>query len=730
MSDGHGPTNPCSRCLPWLIGACLLLQTTLAAALGLGELRAQSALNQPFYGQIDLLDVSVSELDTVKASLASRSAFEQAGIERPHSLTRLQFTPMIGPRGEPMIQVITREPVREPYLDLLLEVVWPAGRLVKQYTVLLDPPAVDSQRVVRAASRGSRQTGQSPFVAAVEPAGAAPTQALPATAARASSSAAVASSAEPQPIPAQAAVETEVVVDVEIPPEAVSIDFPLRYGPVPPGAGLAMIARRLTPPVATLEQTALALYRNSQDAFINGDINRLRLGAELVIPTAAELFVLTSQEARQQYRAALAGGPVARAPLTDVEARLSIATLETDELVAVDGETVEEAVVEVETVEELGSPEVEPPPSSAALEAELLLMREASEANRQEATELRRRVQELEAQLADIRRLLELRNEQLAQQAAGNGPLIESEAVTLARPSTATEVVTEAAAEAAAETETDGKAEAETEADIEADIEAETEVAAETEIEVDNESGIEAEAEADRMTETGSTAVDLESQGQSEPASEPQAPRQSVVEPGSGAGAAEAQASAPAPAPAATETSLLASLDGWLKAIQGGALPALALGLVLLLIGLLWYRRRQGMAAKQDEAAPVAPTLDTTGDAGSDELRLDPDWPLTASPQTPTVTSEASVLALDDPIAAEFEPPHPEPPATELELVAGVAAETSATPRSSGASEQSEERQGQAVAGAVGLLDLTESKAASPAPDRSEASPGVKSLEG
>ena len=69
------------------------------AALGLGDLRTQSALNQPFYAEIDLFDIQNNALDSLKASLASRSAFEQAGIERPHFLTRLQFTPMIGPFG-------------------------------------------------------------------------------------------------------------------------------------------------------------------------------------------------------------------------------------------------------------------------------------------------------------------------------------------------------------------------------------------------------------------------------------------------------------------------------------------------------------------------------------------------------------------------------------------------------------------------------------------------------
>ncbi|MGB5834687.1 MAG: fimbrial protein FimV, partial [Thiohalocapsa sp.] len=126
--------------LPAIFAIMLGSLASTAAALGLGGLRAQSALNQPFYAEIALSDVKTDELDTVKARLASREDFSEAGAERPHFLTRLKFTPMIGPSGEAIVQVTSREPIREPYLDFLIEVLWPQGRMVKEYTVLMDPP--------------------------------------------------------------------------------------------------------------------------------------------------------------------------------------------------------------------------------------------------------------------------------------------------------------------------------------------------------------------------------------------------------------------------------------------------------------------------------------------------------------------------------------------------------------------------------------------------------------
>jgi pilus assembly protein FimV len=84
--------------------------------------------------------------------------------------------------------------------------------------------------------------------------------------------------------------------------EAAEIAFPLHYGPVPRGSGLWRVARRLAPPGATVEQTAMALYRNNQDAFVGGDINVLKLRADLYIPSAEELFALDPETASGSFR--------------------------------------------------------------------------------------------------------------------------------------------------------------------------------------------------------------------------------------------------------------------------------------------------------------------------------------------------------------------------------------------------------------------------------------------
>ena len=369
-----------------------------AWALGLGGMRTQSALNQPFYAEIDLFDVDGAALDAVKVRLASREEFDRAGTERPHFLTRLRFTPVIGPRGEPMVQVTSREPVREPYLNFFVEVLWPEGRLVKEYTVLLDPPVTSAEQAPRIAQprinapvrRPPPQPEPPPMRrSAPEPSPAAPRPAVAEPPPVASTPAPVASAAAPaRPV---------------IPVQATATDFPLQYGPVPSGAGLWRIARNLAPPGATVAQTAMALYRNNGDAFVRGDINKLKVGAELAIPTAAELFALDADSAEVEFRDALAGRAVTDTPITDVEAALRIAGASP----GTEASDADDAAIEVEPPEVVGQ-----------LEGDLLLVRETSEANRQETRELRERIRELEDQLTDIRRLLELRNEQLQQMQA------------------------------------------------------------------------------------------------------------------------------------------------------------------------------------------------------------------------------------------------------------------------------------------------------------------------
>ena len=121
-----------------LVAGCVV--STLAHALGLGDIEVYSALNQPLVAEIALSSVRPGETDNMRIRLADEDAFMQAGVERPFYLTKLKFNLAVKPDGTQYINVTTNGPVREPFLNFLVDVDWPRGRLVREYTVLLDPP--------------------------------------------------------------------------------------------------------------------------------------------------------------------------------------------------------------------------------------------------------------------------------------------------------------------------------------------------------------------------------------------------------------------------------------------------------------------------------------------------------------------------------------------------------------------------------------------------------------
>ena len=118
--------------------ACLLVPSG-AMALGLGNIEVDSALNEPLSARIELRAVQTGDLEEMQVSLGTTEQFARAGVERPFLLSRLRFDVRETPGGG-AIEVTTRDPIAEPFLNFLIEVNWPRGRIIREYTVLLDPP--------------------------------------------------------------------------------------------------------------------------------------------------------------------------------------------------------------------------------------------------------------------------------------------------------------------------------------------------------------------------------------------------------------------------------------------------------------------------------------------------------------------------------------------------------------------------------------------------------------
>jgi pilus assembly protein FimV len=119
-----------------------LLTPAAAFGLGLGEIRLSSALNEPFSAEIDLVAAAPDELSALEAHLAAPEVFARYGLDRPAFLSSLEFTVGHGQDGRSVLLVRSRDAISEPFVSFLIDVNWPRGRLLREYTVLLDPPAM------------------------------------------------------------------------------------------------------------------------------------------------------------------------------------------------------------------------------------------------------------------------------------------------------------------------------------------------------------------------------------------------------------------------------------------------------------------------------------------------------------------------------------------------------------------------------------------------------------
>lgn len=136
---------------------------SLTYALGLGDIEVYSALNQPLVAEIDLTSVRPGEVDDMVVELADEEAFSRSGLERPFHLTRLRFEVATKDDGSEYIKVTTDDPVREPFLNFLVDVDWPRGRLMREYTILLDPPVfATTEDTGEGVSEPAPSSGQAP----------------------------------------------------------------------------------------------------------------------------------------------------------------------------------------------------------------------------------------------------------------------------------------------------------------------------------------------------------------------------------------------------------------------------------------------------------------------------------------------------------------------------------------------------------------------------------------
>ena len=346
------------RKLVLAIAAASALSSGMAQALQLGEMTLKSKLNQPLSVEIELLDVGGLTASEITPSLASSQAFVDAGVDRQAFLNDLTFTPVINPSGRSVVRVTSSRPLPDSYVRFLLQVQWPSGRLMRDYSVLLDPAKFEQP---------------------------APTTATPAPRLGA-------------PVASKAAQHTTTAHDT-----LWEIAEKHRNG-------------------ASVQQTMLAIQALNPDAFLDGNINRLKTGRVLRLPDRVQATSLPQPEAIAEVTAqntAWRQGRRSAANQAAGQQQLD-ATKRTQAGSAPSSSNAKDnlSLVSAQAAKKGAKGKVG---DSSGLSEKLAMTQEQLDTTRRDNEELKSRAADLQSQLDKLQKLIQLKNDQLARLQAEKG---------------------------------------------------------------------------------------------------------------------------------------------------------------------------------------------------------------------------------------------------------------------------------------------------------------------
>jgi pilus assembly protein FimV len=393
----------------------------LAHAAGLGRLSVQSFLGQPLRAEIEIVSLLPGEESSLEARLASANAFQQAGIEFSPALASVRFE-IVKVGGRPTLRVTTRQPVNDPFLDILIELRWATGLLVREYTVLLDPPDYLPQQPAAAAPVARAEPAPAAAPKAAAPAAPAPAPAAPAAETPAAPPAAAAA---PAPTEAPATPVAEAAK-----PEPRIEERPISAAPAPAGPApkpapqeatyevkkgdtLGRIALQYKPEGVTFNQMLIALQRANEDAFIRNNVNLVRAGKILNIPDREAIEAVAPADANRLISVQMADFAEYRMQVAATVAGMQAATAPAERAGAgqITPQPAEPKPAEAKDQLKLSRADAKKPGAPAARAA-----REDDLAARERALkEAQARTAELEKNVADLQKLMAIKNQQLAE---------------------------------------------------------------------------------------------------------------------------------------------------------------------------------------------------------------------------------------------------------------------------------------------------------------------------
>ena len=417
---------PARKLLGTIIAGALLIPNT-GFTLGLGEIEVNSALNQTLNADIELLSATVEDTENLIIKLASRKEFSRAGLDRPYSLNDLRFKAE-EINGNPYIKVSSGSPIREPYLNFLVEIDWPNGHLLREYTVLLDPPIFMTQPASTASAAASQTASTSDGSGFRPSSGGAPSIVpVPVPGAALSRPAAQVTAQQPQPAavsqaPVSQSNNQPTWVPAPVGKSATRINQPENSYRIKAGDTAWSLADAMRPDQSiSVPQMMIALLRANPESFINENINGLKRGYILRVPDYDQIATVDQAEARamvreqaalwRQYQQSQSGGEPVSAMQADASA------VADDDGAVITGEE-DEAYLEIVSAGSGSSTSSGKDPTqmtAAELRAELALARERVETEQVEKEALQQRVDMLQQHVDKMKGMLSIEDEELSQ---------------------------------------------------------------------------------------------------------------------------------------------------------------------------------------------------------------------------------------------------------------------------------------------------------------------------
>lgn len=376
-------------------------------ALGLGEIELHSALNEPLNADVTLLAPQSGGLDNAVVRLAPNDEFEKAGIERPDILSNINFNVVRNKDGSAHIHITSKQPIREPFLDFIMQLSWKSGRLLREYTLLLDPPVFGKEKMapVTAAETAAPATVKTTPTETPSPTEAPTEAATPA-----------------QPAAGMTAPQVSASTgESQIQSRIQHHNGTTSYGPTKRNDTLWSIAKNLLPDDSvSVYQMMMALLKENPQAFYDNNVNSLKAGYVLRIPEKSEVAAIDAtqaeREAALQHQRWLQArrGLSSAAKSGEVSAKANTGEAQQSNAQGQEKESAHLRLVapgdtSVKSAGAGGGEQNE----IDKLRSDLAIAMESSDTAKRESDDLRSRVTTLEGQINSLQRLLTLKDQAL-----------------------------------------------------------------------------------------------------------------------------------------------------------------------------------------------------------------------------------------------------------------------------------------------------------------------------